>query len=136
MTDNQILVGAQRQAGLEAAKAAFFMSGGIVTELEGYSYKPLPARHEPHRKVKLQLKPTVCRRSKAEEAERTRRREERQKRELRLVEQVRSLRDSGLTRNEAAAQIGISYNGLGKIIDRNNIDYPKCYQKRTEATNE
>ncbi|MNJ28545.1 hypothetical protein D3C77_230840 [compost metagenome] len=136
MTNNQILVGAQRQAQLEAAKAAFFMSGGIVTELESYSYKPLPARHEPQPKVKLQLKPTVYRRSKAEEAERARRREERKQRELRLVERITALRDSGLTRNETAAQIGVSYNGLRKIIDRNSIDYPKCYQKRAEASHE
>ncbi len=136
MSDNQILIGDQRQAQLEAAKAAFFLSGGIVTELESYSYKPLPARHEPQRKVSLQLKPTVCRRSKAEEADRARRREERKQRELHLVERITALRDSGLTRNETAAKIGVSYNGLSKIIDRNGIDYPKCYQKRAEASHE
>ncbi|MGH8466301.1 MAG: hypothetical protein ACRER5_19340 [Pseudomonas sp.] len=132
MIDNQILVGAQRQARLEAAKAVFFMSGGIVTELEGYSYKPLPERQEPQRKVSLQIKPTVCRRSKAEEADRVRRREERKQRELRLVEQITALRDSGLSRNEAAVQIGVSYNGLGKIIDRNSIDFPKRGECRGE----
>lgn len=47
MSDNQIIVDAKRQAELEAAKAAFFLSGGIVTEIEGYSYKPLPFRHHP-----------------------------------------------------------------------------------------
>lgn len=121
---------------LEAAKAAFFMSGGIVTELESYSFKPLPARHEPKRKASLLLKPGVCRRSKAEEADRARRRAERKQRELRLVEQITALRDSGLTRNETAAKIGVSYNGLSKIIDRNSIDYPKCYQKRAEVSHE
>ncbi|MNJ34306.1 hypothetical protein D3C77_290130 [compost metagenome] len=54
MSDNQIIVGAQRQAELEAAKAAFFLSGGIVTALESYSYKPLPFRRhpEPSKKAK------------------------------------------------------------------------------------
>ena len=44
MTDNLILVGAERQAQLEAAKAAFFASGGQVLELATYRAAPLPAR--------------------------------------------------------------------------------------------
>ena len=32
--------------GLEAAKAAFFARGGVVTPVEGYSYQPMPARRE------------------------------------------------------------------------------------------
>ena len=32
MTDNQILASTQRQAQLEAAKAAFFNSGGQITQ--------------------------------------------------------------------------------------------------------
>lgn len=46
MTDNQILIGAQRQAQLEAAKAAFLTSGGQVTQLSAYQHVPLPARSE------------------------------------------------------------------------------------------
>ena len=47
MTDNQIIAGAQRQAELEAAKAAFFASGGRVVEIAGFTYKPLPFRKHP-----------------------------------------------------------------------------------------
>ncbi|WP_176506396.1 hypothetical protein [Pseudomonas urethralis] len=32
--------------GLEAAKAAFFARGGVITPVEGYSYQPPPARRE------------------------------------------------------------------------------------------
>jgi len=44
MTDNQIIAGAQRQAELEAAKAAFFASGGRVVEVQGFNYKPRPPK--------------------------------------------------------------------------------------------
>ena len=40
MTDNQILACAQKQAKLEAAKAAFFNSGGQITQADGYTFKP------------------------------------------------------------------------------------------------
>ena len=46
MTDNYILAGAERQAGLEAAKAAFFASGGLVVELATYRAEPLPPRSD------------------------------------------------------------------------------------------
>ncbi|WP_017903560.1 hypothetical protein [Pseudomonas asplenii] len=44
MNDNYILAGDERQAKLEAAKAAFFASGGRATELPTYRTAPLPAR--------------------------------------------------------------------------------------------
>lgn len=44
MIDNHIIAGAQRQAELEAAKAAFFASGGRVVELQGFNYKPRPPK--------------------------------------------------------------------------------------------
>ena len=40
MIDNQILASAERQAQLEAAKAAFFNSGGQITQADGYTFKP------------------------------------------------------------------------------------------------
>ena len=46
MTDNYILAGAERQAQLEAAKAAFFASGHQVTQLGGCGTVPLPARSQ------------------------------------------------------------------------------------------
>ena len=45
MIDNQILASTQRQAQLEAAKAAFFNSGGQITQVSGFAFKPvLPTR--------------------------------------------------------------------------------------------
>ena len=49
MIDNQILASAERQAQLEAAKAAFFNSGGQITRAGGCALKPLP----PARSVKI-----------------------------------------------------------------------------------
>ena len=47
MNDNQILASTQRQAQLEAAKAAFFNSGGQITQARGFAFKPvLPARSD------------------------------------------------------------------------------------------
>ena len=42
MIDNQILASAERQAQLEAAKAAFFNSGGQITRASRFPFKPLP----------------------------------------------------------------------------------------------
>ena len=47
MTDNQILASTQRQAQLEAAKAAFFNSGGQITKARSFAFKPvLPTRSD------------------------------------------------------------------------------------------
>ncbi|OAI84915.1 hypothetical protein AYO28_03260 [Pseudomonas putida] len=46
MTDNQILAGAERQAQLEAAKAAFFASGRQVIQLGNCPALPLPVRSD------------------------------------------------------------------------------------------
>ena len=47
MIDNQILASTQRQAQLEAAKAAFFNSGGHITPAPGFAFKPVfPARSD------------------------------------------------------------------------------------------
>lgn len=46
MTNNYILAGAERQAQLEAAKAAFFASGRQMIQLGGCGSTPLPARSE------------------------------------------------------------------------------------------
>ncbi|WP_280042042.1 hypothetical protein [Pseudomonas sp. Hg5Tf] len=181
MTDNQILVGAQRQAELEAAKAAFFASGGQVIELVSFQYKPRPLRSEPERettaakKDRLQREKVgtdarqseinrvrelartmtydqaatetgiskstlfrmsreggfLFRRSKREtmeihtrELERMRERAERQEREAKLCERIVALRDIGLSRNEVARQVDLSYGGLILVIERNKIDFP------------
>lgn len=183
MIDNQILVGAQRQAQLEAAKAAFFASGGRVIELVSFQYKPLPPRHETEKKqspeafaaqldkeqeqeesrkalldrVRLLARTMtydeavtetgmsrstlfrisreggfLFRRSQRErmeahtrEQQRMQERAERQEREAKLCERITAMRDVGLSRNEVARQLDLSYGGLGLVIDRNNIDFPK-----------
>ena len=40
--DNIIQLNHERQAQLEAAKAAFFNSGGQITRADGFPLKPLP----------------------------------------------------------------------------------------------
>lgn len=41
MNDNQILASTQRQALLEAAKAAFFNSGGQIIQARSFAFKPV-----------------------------------------------------------------------------------------------
>lgn len=43
MTDNYILASAERQAEIEAAKVAFFMSGGRIKVGPGLPDRPVPA---------------------------------------------------------------------------------------------
>lgn len=47
MNDNLILIGSNRQAQLEAAKAAFFQRGGQVQQIEGFKFTPPPERKHP-----------------------------------------------------------------------------------------
>lgn len=51
--DALIQQGYDRQAGLEAAKAAFLNQGGTIEVLEGPSFKPPPPRHEPPARKKV-----------------------------------------------------------------------------------
>jgi len=51
--DALIQQGYDRQAGLEAAKAAFLNQGGTIEVLEGPSFKPPPPRHEPPPRKKV-----------------------------------------------------------------------------------
>ncbi|MEN5258670.1 hypothetical protein [Pseudomonas protegens] len=46
MTNNFILVRSERQAELEAAKAAFFMSGNKIEVLESFKFKPRDPRKD------------------------------------------------------------------------------------------
>ncbi|WP_267268547.1 hypothetical protein [Pseudomonas protegens] len=47
MTNNYILVRSERQEELEAAKAAFFMSGNSIEVLESFKFKPRRPRKDP-----------------------------------------------------------------------------------------
>lgn len=51
--DALIQQGYDRQAGLEAAKAAFLNQGGTIEVLDGPSFKPPPPRHEPPPRKKV-----------------------------------------------------------------------------------
>lgn len=42
MTDHKIIANNQLQAELETAKAAFIDSGGRITQVDGFTLKPLP----------------------------------------------------------------------------------------------
>ena len=47
MNDNQILASTQRQAQLEAAKTAFFNSGGQIIQARSFAFKPVfPTRSD------------------------------------------------------------------------------------------
>ena len=47
MIDNQILASIQRQAQLEAAKAAFFNSGGQITKARSFAFESvIPTRSD------------------------------------------------------------------------------------------
>lgn len=61
MIDNQILASAERQAQLEAAKAAFFNSGGQITRAGGFPLKSLP----PSRSEKIDPDAVLKRRRKS-----------------------------------------------------------------------
>jgi len=61
MIGNQILASAERQAQLEAAKAAFFNSGGQITRASGFPFKPLP----PSRSEKIDPDTVLKRRRKS-----------------------------------------------------------------------
>ena len=162
---------------LEAAKAAFFASGGTIVVLEGFHYQPIPARRCPdpsplshdsiapavdQRQARLdelrELSRTmtyeesqaatglskaalfrasrdgnfVFRRAKrkaagvcAREVERQIQRNLKRIEELKLVERIRALRDQGLSRAQAAKEVGLSFGGLGLVIERNAINFPK-----------
>lgn len=61
MIDNQILASAERQAQLEAAKAALLSSGGQITRAGGRALNPLP----PARSVKIDPDTILKRRRKS-----------------------------------------------------------------------
>ncbi|WP_085696311.1 hypothetical protein [Pseudomonas sp. B26(2017)] len=80
------------QIDLDAAKAAFFAKGGVVTPIEGYSYKP-PA---PHRD--FSLKPTF----------------------LSIEARARQLVEKGVTVKRIAARLGISQAEVLAMAGRNS----------------
>jgi S-methylmethionine-dependent homocysteine/selenocysteine methylase len=111
MTDNHILMGIQRQAELEAAKAAFFATGGQVIELVSYQYKLRPVRSEPERIPARQFDPA----------------------DVKLAERITALRDAGLARYQVEKRIGICNRKLLRIIQTFGIDFPRAKGKRCDG---
>lgn len=169
---------------LDAAKAAFFASGGQLIVLEGFTYRPLPPRKGPEaqsapaakapskkaapspRKEKMKARADqvaemaktmtcqqvheatgiskqalfrasregnfVFRRAERKKSANSKRDALRQiqrnlKRieELKVVQQICALRDTGLHRAQVAEQLGLNYGTLVKIIERNDINFPR-----------
>ncbi|MNE29638.1 hypothetical protein D3C80_1231280 [compost metagenome] len=121
MTNNQILVGAQRQAQLEAAKAAFFASGGQAVELAGFTYKPLPFRRhpEPTQKIPKGVQQGA--------------RQQRSKERAALIAGMAKT----MTCREVSQALGISQNTLWTMSQREEFTFvPGCQGKRkTPYTN-
>lgn len=112
MIDNQILIGAQRQAELEASKAAFFKSGGKVEALPAYEFKPLPMRwHPTPNKVLEKPEPLT---------ERARRAKER-------AEQVAEMAKT-MTCAEVSKAMGIPQSSLWTISAREGFGFFKPEQ--------
>ena len=169
---------------LEAAKAAFFASGGQLVVLEGFTYRPLPPRKGPEvqpesatkvpskkaapspRKEKMKARADqvaemaktmtcqqvheatgiskqalfrasregnfVFRRAERKKSANSKRDAQRQIRrnlkrieELKVVQQICALRDTGLHRAQVAEQLDLNYGTLVKIIERNDINFPR-----------
>lgn len=115
MTDNQILIGAQRQAQLEAAKAAFFASGGQAVELTGFTYKPLPFRRhpEPAQKIPKGVQHGA--------------RQQRSKERAALIAEMAKT----MTCREVSQKLGIPQNTLWTMSQREDFTFaPGCLGKR------
>ena len=115
MIDNQILVGAQRQAELEAAKAAFFASGGQAVELAGYTYKPLPFRRHPEPSQKI-----------PKGIQKGARQQRSKERAVLIAEMAKTM-----TCREVSQKLGIPQNTLWTMSQREDFTFaPGCQGKR------
>ncbi|WP_209439659.1 hypothetical protein [Pseudomonas taiwanensis] len=64
------------------------------------------------------------------EVQRQIQRNEKRIEELKLVERISALRDEGQHRAQVATQLELNYGTLVKIIERNNIDFPKVRARK------
>lgn len=84
-----------RQSGLEVAKAAFFMSGGKIHEIESFEFKPLPPRIEPQlTQEEIELR--------------------------QMADQIRTLSET-MTKTEMAKHMGISQDRISKVCKLSGI---------------
>lgn len=120
MIDNYMLAGEERQSALEAAKAAFFNSGGCITELASFEYKPLPDRKHPEPKpVKVEVKadkpPT--------------------QRQRKYADQVEMMAEMAtrMTCSDVARELGISQERAWNIAKQNGFSYQLAARGRVRC---
>lgn len=111
MTDNQILAGAERQAELEAAKAAFFASGGSIAVIAGCSFTHPPMRFHPQPSVKLKQPDKPDTKPRSARSAITQRND-------RIAELAETM-----TCNQAAEEMGISSKSIRDIAFRLGIKF-------------
>lgn len=111
MTDNQILAGAERQAGLEAAKAAFFASGGSIAVIAGCTFSLPPLRSHPQPPINRSLPVKPEQKPKSASSALVQRND-------RIAELAETM-----TCNEAAEAMGISSKSIRDIACRLGIKF-------------
>lgn len=113
MTDNQILAGAERQAELEAAKAAFFASGGSIAVVAGCTFTLPPLRSHPQPPTTLDLPSRPEQKQKPKSASSAL---------AQRNDKIAKLADT-MTCNEAAEAMGISPKSIRDIACRLGIKF-------------
>ena len=118
--DPEIEEGARRQSELEAAKAAFFLSGGKVQKVAiGCGQYSIDAKPPVTSYTRKRIKPGVP----------TSRRPHKPvtpDEEDAIVAKIMECKANELTRTQAANFIGISTTLMRRIITDRQIDYPKA----------
>lgn len=107
MSDNHILVGAQRQEQLEAAKAAFYASGGQDTVLPSFTFKPMPERRHPE--------PT----QKIAKVAREGLRQQRSKERIAIIAEMAK----SMTCKKVSQELGVSQNTLWTMASREGFSF-------------
>lgn len=115
MIDNQIIAGAERQAQLEAAKAAFFAAGGQVVELQGFNYKPRPPKAAGSEQV-FTLKSEAQKKRAAE---------------ARRIAEIREM-SATMTQAEAMAATGLTRKQLFKLSEKHGISFQSAKAREHE----
>lgn len=121
MIDNRILAGAERQAHLEAAKAAFFLSGGRVDDSSPpFECKPLPFRKHPepsaHFSRRLKQSPECSRQEEA-------------KKRAELV----AVMAESMTCRQVADELGIAENTVRDIGRREGFKFVQAARGKPPA---
>lgn len=106
---------------LEAAKAAFFASGGQLVVLEGFTYRPLPARKHPEPAPKKRRGPPPVQHGTRQEKARAR------------ADMVAKMAET-MTCREAAQELKVSQSSLWDMAKRYGFEFaPGNRGKHTET---